>query len=198
MPGRIVNFAPQDNFCRPARDDEEFVMREFAIHAAKCRQCRSPYQVHLAGERLCDRGHALALDVAQYIYSKAGKAFSLIDRERTEERVQIEIPKGCDVIRDLLKAVDRGMRLRRKQELKPVVSHDRTYHVPDRPIERRREPEPRYEVVEPTRRHRKEKVYISGRGSLYESDAAERRKRYEEEPVYIMAVPRTRTKEYHR
>ena len=113
-------------------------------------------------------------------------------------RVQVEIPKGCDVIRELLKAVDRGMRLRRKQEQKPVVSHDRTYYVPDRPVERRREVEPRYEVIEPSQRHRKEKVYLAGRGSLYESDAAERRKRYEEDPIYIVASPRVRTKEHRR
>jgi hypothetical protein len=72
------------------------------------------------------------MPVGQYVYSKAGKAHSVIDRNASDARVQIEIPRGCDAIRGLLVA---------------VVSQDRTYHVPDR-----RHLRDAYDVLEATPR----------------------------------------------
>ena len=209
MVGR-VEFVPSSNtICRPARDDERDVMLHFAAHASHCPRCEDPYRVYMKGGTLCDRGHAYARDVAQYVYSKAGKAYSVIDREETDTRVQIEIPARCDAIRNLLKAVDQGLKIR-SQSSRPVVSYDSTYHVP----ERRQLPERRdaYDVLEvaPQRREerrraeggerRRDTVYIpSGRGSLYAKDEEERRRRRRElgEPVIVYAEPR-RTKTYHR
>jgi hypothetical protein len=142
---------------------------------------------------LCDRGHAYARDVAQYIYSNAGKAYSVNDRNTTDDQVQIEIPPRCDVIRGLLKAVD----LRSQT----VVSFVRTYRYPLR----RRIPERgvEYDMPEVAPQRGKERraengdrgretVYVTGRGSLYEKDEEERRRRRKEqgEPVVICAEPR--------
>ncbi|MCJ1364967.1 hypothetical protein MMC16_004085 [Acarospora aff. strigata] len=192
---RQVGFAPSPIYSRQPRDDEVYVMKAFAHHASRCPYCAQPYQVHLSGRTLCDKGHQLALDVAQYVYNKGGKAYSLVDREGNQ-LVQIEIPFDCEVVRDLLKAMERGLRLRRKA---PAVSYDPNYYVAPRPTEIKHS---RVEIVEPSRRHRKEKVYVSGRGSLYESDMAERaqrkqQRRYVHEPVYHTASPRVRAPEYY-
>ena len=112
MPDR-VEFVPASNtICRPARDDERGVMQRFAAHASHCTYCEDPYCVYMKGGTLCERGHAHARDVAQYIYSKGGKAYLVIDRSATEARVQIEILAKCDAIRVLLKAVDQGLKVR--------------------------------------------------------------------------------------
>lgn len=186
---RQVGFAPAPVYSRQPHEDELYVMRAFASHADRCPDCAQPYKVHLSGRTLCDKGHQRALDVAQYVYNKGGKAYSLVDREGNQ-LVQIEIPVGCEVVKDLLKAMERGLRLRRKA---PAVSYDTTYYVAPRPVAKRT----RTEIVEPSRRHRKEKVYVSGRGSLYESDMAERKQRYAQEPVYYTATPRVRAAEHY-
>ncbi|KAL9113864.1 MAG: hypothetical protein Q9227_001998 [Pyrenula ochraceoflavens] len=202
MPGR-VNFAGRDSIRRPVREDELFVMDQFAHHAKRCPECAYPYQVALEGRTLCDRGHLYAKNVAEYLYLKAGVTFSELDRTSDRVPVQVEIPKGYGVIRDLLNALNLGLRKR-----KPVVSHDKHYPVPDRrpvPTERRKD----YDVieVEPRRHHeiRREKsqkkrtIYVPGRGSLYEEDQRERKQRREEEPVIIYATPtRSKYKEHHR
>jgi hypothetical protein len=209
MPGRVVEFAPLSNtICRPARDDERDVMQRFASHASHCPRCQDPYRVFIEGDTLCDRGHAYARDVAQYVYSKAGKPFSIIDRSTTDARVQIEIPAKCDVIRGLLKAVDHGLKIK-SSALKPLISQDRTYPV----SERRRVPRDDCDVTEFTpRRHeerrraegghrRRESFYIpSGRGSLYAKDEEERRRRRREqgEPVIVYAEPRRSSSKIYR
>ncbi len=202
MPGRPNNhvvFATSDKFCRPARDDEYSVMEAFSSHASRCSACADPYRVYIQGGTLCDRGHIYARDVAQYVFTKAGKAYSKMDRERNDSTVQIEIPAGCDAVRSLLKAVDRGFRARAQR---PVVSHDPTYPVSDRrPTERRAG----YDVVEaaPRRREdrrreggRRETVYVPGRGSLYHLDEQERQRRYEREGnvQIVIAEPRRRAR----
>jgi hypothetical protein len=68
---------------------------------------------------------------SRYVCSKAGKAYSVVDRCAIDTQVQIEILALCDVIRGLLKTVNQGLKIR-GQKLSLVVSHDRTYHVPER------------------------------------------------------------------
>lgn len=123
---RVVGFATEVNSIRPPRDDEHSVMEHFARHASKCSICKDPYTSYRQDIPLCDRGNALARDVAKYIYSKGGKPFSVIDR-RNDDRVQIEIPYGCEVISSLVKAFDRGMSLRapRPVVVTPTVGRER-------------------------------------------------------------------------
>lgn len=130
---RHVGFAPELVYSRCPREDEKYVMKEFHRHAIKCRQCNDPYATHLDGGTLCDRGHSLARDIARYIYSKRGRAYSIIDRESQSQRVQVEIPPKCSKVRELLEAVDHGLRVRRSR---PVVSHDKNYYVRPRPDKR--------------------------------------------------------------
>lgn len=108
----------------------------------------------------------------------------------------MEIPADCAVVRELLKAMERGLRLRRKI---PVASYDETYHVPPRiiqpTIEHRRPQEPRYirkpllETALPPS-SRREKHSHSGRGSLYEADMKERERRHKSRPTYHSAGSR--------
>jgi hypothetical protein len=155
MPGRVVKFVLVSNtICRPARDDEHYVMQGFAAHASHCPRCENPYRVYKTGGTLCERGHAYARDVAQYVYSEAGKAYSVIDRSATDTRVQIEIPAKCDAIRGLLRAVDKGLKIRGPAS-RPIVTHDQTNHVSDqRPLPDRGDG---YEVIEVASRRRKER-----------------------------------------
>jgi hypothetical protein len=202
VPGRVVEFVLASNtICRPARDDECYVMQCFAAHASHCPRCENPCRVYIMGGTLCERGHAYARDIAQYVYSKAGKAYSVIDRSATDARVQIEIPPNCDAIRGLLRAVDKGLKVRGPAS-RPVVTHDRTSDVPDRrPLPDRRDG---YEVMEVAPRRREDRrraeggdwrrgtVYVSGRGSLHEKHEKERRQQRKErgEPVIVYAKPR--------
>ena len=188
---RQVGFAPiPATYSRLPHDDELYVMKAFARHASHCSKCAHPYEVHKNGGSLCSKGHQRAIDVAQYVMQKAGKAYSVVDLDGNR-RVQMEIPADCAAVRELLKAIELGLRLRRKT---PVVSYDETYPVPPRvssyPAERDTRPrEPRYiskpqlETSEPppslTRKASvREKPYYGGRGSLYESDMKERERRY--------------------
>jgi hypothetical protein len=162
----------------------------------------------MTGGTLCERGYAYARDVAQYIYSKAGKAYSVIDRSATGAHVEIEIPAKYDAIRGLLRVMDKVLKVRGPAS-KPVVTH----HVPDRmPFPDRRDG---YEVMEVAPRRLKERrtvaprgrekrrraegrdrrrdtVYLSGRGSLHEKDEEGRRQRRKEhgEPVIVYAEAR--------
>ncbi|KAL8801669.1 MAG: hypothetical protein Q9182_004306 [Xanthomendoza sp. 2 TL-2023] len=200
---RQVDFAPIPAYSRLPRDDELYVMKAFARHAGHCSTCARPYEVHRNGGTLCSKGHQRALDVAQYIYNKGGRSFSLIDRDGNH-CVQVEIPANCEAVRSLLKAMERGLRLRRKVQ---PVSYDKTYNIPPRKVPstceydtpQRPLREPRYirkpslETVEPPPRvqqYRHQKS-TSGRGSLYEDDMRERQRRYvERSPVYVKAAPR--------
>jgi len=142
-------------------------MQRFAAHASHCPRCEDPYSVYMKGGSLCERGNAYVRDVTQYVYSKIGKAYSVIDRSANDARVQIEIPAKCDAIRVLLKAVNQGQKVTGPAS-RPVVTHDRTVHLPDRrPMFDRRDG---YEVMEVAPRERRtdggdrrrDKIYVLG------------------------------------
>ena len=195
MPGR-VSFG-EDVVCRVARDDSRDVMEHFSSHCSRCRQCSDPYRAYLKDTTLCDRGHAYARDVGQYIYSKAGKAFSRVDREERGDFNQVAIPAGCEAVKSLLKAVDQGLKVRTSprpvvvQPVKPVRERERSKERAYVPERRSRSPVER-EYLRPVRTRdevrRRSTVYIPGRGSLYEKDEEERRRRKlreEERPVVV-------------
>lgn len=191
---RQVGFAPiPATYSRLPHDDELYVMKAFARHASHCSPCAHPYEVHRKGGSLCSKGHQRALDVTQYVFNKAGQTFSVVDLEG-DRRVQMEIPVDCAVVRELLKAMERGLRLRRKV---PVPSE--TYHVPPRviqPTTEHRRPQAPQSIRKPTLEtamppsSRREKRSHSGRGSLYEADMKERERRYKSRPTYYSARSR--------
>lgn len=129
--GRRVGFAHEPLYSRRPRSDEEYVMEHFHTHAKKCADCANPYSTHISGRKLCDKGHLLAQDVAQYIYSQGGRPYSMLDRESLKQRVQIEIPPHCDKVRQLLRAIDEGLRVRSPSP--KISSLDKDYYVPTRP-----------------------------------------------------------------
>lgn len=193
-----VQFNPDLAYCRPARDDEAYVMKAWTRHTSHCRQCARPYELYKLGGTLCPKGQQRARAVADYLYNKEGEAYSLVDQERRQS-TRVEIPAGCEPVRDLLKALERGFL---QQSQTPVESYDRIYYV----APRRRRTEPRTEepgqprkpshlgIVDPTPRFypteilRKKPV---GRGSLYEEDMRERESRQESlRPIYYTATPK--------
>lgn len=171
---RHVGFADEHIYCRRARSDEEFVMNHFNEHASRCRDCADPYATHLAGKSLCDKGHLLAQDVARYIYSKGGMAFSMLDRASLKQRVQVEIPPRCDRVRGLLRAVDRGLRVEKPG---PSKSYDKNYYVPARP-KRQHQPDDYVAggpVKAPRRAREAEDRYAESRRPEYDSAQGRRR-----------------------
>lgn len=86
-------------------------MKAFTRHCARCSTCSDPYALHPSGGSLCSKGLQRARDVTQYVFNKAGHAFSVVDLAGNQ-RCQVEIPADCDAVRKLLKAVERGFRLR--------------------------------------------------------------------------------------
>lgn len=179
MPGRTlptrprrVKFAANEIVSRLPHDDERYVMKHFADHSSRCSICASPFSVHRSGGTLCDKGHKLAQDVAQYVYSVAGRAYSVVDGQRGDQAVRIEIPSGCDAVRGLLAAMEDGLRLRKEE--KPQ-SFDRTYDVGPRPvnIEEKAPKGSKPRKDKHTAHHPKP----AGKGSLYEQDMKERVRR---------------------
>ncbi|KAL4920832.1 hypothetical protein BDW62DRAFT_176319 [Aspergillus aurantiobrunneus] len=195
MPGPIITSDP----VLPVRElgeDEQYVMMAFEGHADHCTQCNDPLQAREEDRSLCERGNQYARDVNAYLYSKNGKAYSVVDREHNQPTL-VKIPRDCSATRALLLAIEDGLDVQRKQKThKPVVDHsalpiityDRTYHVPPRrssPVTEIIEREPR------TIKSRRIIVYPSphrgsshrgspSRGSLYDSDAADRVERVKE------------------
>ncbi|KAL2002417.1 hypothetical protein VTN02DRAFT_6841 [Thermoascus thermophilus] len=173
---------------RELHADEEFVLAEFERHASRCSRCADPWRVHKEGGTLCDRGHQYAIDVASYIYSRNGKAYSVVEREHNVFTL-VKIPSDCQAVRGLLRAMEDGLRVHRKENPKaqpPVISYDKTYPVAARVPTLR--PETEKAIIERTpqgAKHRHTIVYRSprtspARDSLYESDRTDRvERRYE-------------------
>jgi hypothetical protein len=165
-------------------------MTTFERHADHCYQCNDPLQVQQEDRALCDRGHRYAIDVAAYLYSKNGKAYSVIDRDLNQPTL-VKIPRNYVATRGLLLAIEDGLRLQRKEKVRkpvivdepgaPIISYDRTYPVPPRRTSTVTE------IIErEPRKSRRVIVYPSphrgspSRGSLYDSDAADRVERVKE------------------
>jgi hypothetical protein len=128
-------------------------MRCFAAHTAHYSRCEDPCRVYITDGTLCERSYGYARDITQYVYSKNGKTYSVIDRSATDARVQIEIPAKYNAIRGLLRVISEVLKIR-GPVLKSVVTHDRTYHVPDRgPLPDRRD---EYIIKVATRRKKAE------------------------------------------
>ncbi len=166
---------PPSTHSRLPSHDELYVMEAFARHACHCLVCVHPYEVHRKGGSLCPEGHRRALDLAQYIFSKNGRAYSLADLDGNR-LVEMEISNELVVVRELLKAMERGLRLRRK--VRPV-SFDETCKVPSTVIE----PDRSIPWVPPpvplTSHLRRPMLFSTNRGSLYEAAVKERERRHQ-------------------
>lgn len=180
---------------RDLEADERFVLTEYETHAGKCGRCVDALDSFREGRALCNRGLEYALDVASYIYTKSGKAYSVVDKDHGED-VLVRIPRDFKSCRRLLLAIEEGLRLRREQAA-PIVSYDATY-----PVSARRPAtadstatgagsddnngEPVTEIIERAPRTRRRVIIYrraspgrtsSSRGSLYEADRVDRHER---------------------
>ena len=139
-------------------------MYHFETHARQCDECYSPLEVARKGKKLCDRGLALARDVAEHVYHIAGEVYS--KKSDNHKLVRVELPPNYTQVRDLLRAMDRAVRSASRTT--PIISYDPTY-----PVTRRRSPSPerrrRY-----TNEDRTESVYIEPNKT--ESDRKPRRR----------------------
>lgn len=192
----VVTFDPQVRSQRRLREDERAVCASWSRHAAKCSYCCDPVDVWRRGGTLCDRGRTYAIDLAKYIYSKGGRPHSVIDKTYYGQRNEIEIPFEYEAVRDLVRAFDKGLTVNSKR---PAISHDRNYYVKARDVDY-------YDTVEvtPSSRRERERYHDDSsrrrtihyddlyRGSLYRADekARQERRRYEADPVIILAEPR--------
>jgi hypothetical protein len=156
---------------RDLGDDEQFVLSGYESHASKCARCVDALETLRAGRSLCERGHQYAVDVASYVFSKNGKAYSAVARD-SDRQLLVRIPRQFRASRRLLLAIEEGLRVRREQ---PVISYDATYPVRPRVPN---DAEPVTEIIERApRTHRRVIVYPRGspsRGSLYEADQTAR------------------------
>ncbi|PGH09164.1 hypothetical protein GX51_00918 [Blastomyces parvus] len=108
---------------RAPRDDEKYVMERFSQHALRCPACSRPYETFCSGKPLCSRGNLYATSLLQYVYQKCGKPYSLVDREYGRY-IQVQIPSDCQVVHDLLNALDKGLVLPTRRQTAPVVIHN--------------------------------------------------------------------------
>jgi hypothetical protein len=157
---------------RDPRDDEAYVLMRFERHAGHCSRCLDPLDAYREGRSLCERGHQYAIDVASYIFSRNGKAYSVDER-----RVLVKLRREWKAARRLLLAIEEGLRLhRRDQDQSPVISYDSTYPVaPRRPSV---QPEHYTQIIERAPRNPRRVIIYRrvspSRGSLYESDLVDR------------------------
>jgi hypothetical protein len=162
---------------RDLADDETFVLSEYEGHASKCSRCADALDTFREGRSLCERGLQYASDVANYVFSRDGKAFSAVDKERNELML-VRIPRGFKASRRLLLAIEEGLRLHHREQQQPVISYDQNYMVPPR---RPSTAEPITEIIERAPRTRRRVIVYPrsspNRGSLYEADRADRHER---------------------
>ena len=130
-PPRVVRFdsgALVTGVTRPMHKSEAWALYHFEEHAQRCGACYHPYEVYRNSEQLCERGHSLAQGVASQLYKdREGIVYSTAKED--QRLINVEIPHGFEHALQLLKAIERSLRHRRRT---PFVSFDRTYYVPPR------------------------------------------------------------------
>ena len=195
---RTVSFAPPEG-ARDAFPDEKDVMRTFHKHVEHCDTCYSSLSSWRSGTPLCSKGHNYVKDMQPYLFCKAGKPYSLIDRQQRNEMTRLFVPSQYRHVSTLFEALNVGYSTNpssRRSRPKVVVHHPAPVY---------REPEPRSSerptIIIPERystshrsprsgdRYHEESRYREPRyrGSLYHEDER-RRHRHDAEVVY--ASPR--------
>ena len=131
LPPRIVRFdtgALVTGVTRPMYSSEAWALYSFEEHAQRCSSCYRPYEVHRNGRQLCERGHSLAQGVASQLYKDRGGIVYSTAKE-DQRLVNVEIPHGFEHGLQLLSAIERSLRHRRRT---PFVSFDKSYFIAPR------------------------------------------------------------------
>lgn len=131
-PTQRVGFADEvvTGYSRPVTNDEHWTLYYFEDHAANCSQCHDPYRVHKSGNRLCDKGHELAINVARIVYYSKSRDGVFSRNKEDQQEIRVEIPAKYVETLGLLQAIQRALRYG-EHWLKPQ-SYDKTYLVPPR------------------------------------------------------------------
>ncbi|KAK6355009.1 hypothetical protein TWF696_004136 [Orbilia brochopaga] len=118
----LANLVPQ-----PAISESYMhqTFRDFAAHAYTCDVCYDPLRVHLEGRQLCSKGHKLARKVSKALYEEANEKYrrSKSSRRRADgwQPIEVDIPKGCEVVRALINAMERGLNINSRPEGLPTT-----------------------------------------------------------------------------
>lgn len=157
---------------RAPRDDEKYVMERYSQHALRCPACSRPYETFCSGRSLCGRGNLYATSLLQYVYQKCGQPYSLVDREYGRY-IQVQIPRDCQVVNDLLNALDKGLVLTTRRQTAPVVIHNPkpvTEPQQEQPRIVQRRTTPATIIPNNSLNLSRNSLYIYRRGSLYGVD----------------------------
>jgi hypothetical protein len=123
---RVVEFVPASNtIYRPARDDERYVMQHFTAHASYCPRCEDRTASACRVTRCASEATPMPEILRNRSTPNPVSFTRSADRNATDARVQIEIPARCDAIRELLKVVDQGLKVKGPAS-RPVVIHSRS------------------------------------------------------------------------
>ncbi|KAK5946217.1 hypothetical protein PMZ80_000358 [Knufia obscura] len=192
---RTVSWAASEGARDPLCDEKD-VMKTFHKHVKHCDTCYSSLSSWRSGASLCSKGHNYVVDMQPYFFCKAGKPYSLIDRQQRSEMNRVLVPVEYKYVSTLFEALNAGYSTnpsRRPQRPKVVVHHPapvireaepRRYERPTIIIPREqyspshRSPRIGDRYVE-ERRHREPRY----RGSLYHEDER-RRHRHDAEVIY--------------
>ncbi|EPS41558.1 hypothetical protein H072_4531 [Dactylellina haptotyla CBS 200.50] len=110
---------------------------KFSQHAYGCTTCYDPLRVHLERRQLCTEGHKLARKVSKALYEEANDKYrrSKATRRRADgwQPIEVDIPKGCEVVRALITAMERGLNINSRPEasagpVTPVTPSPPTYY----------------------------------------------------------------------
>lgn len=200
---RTVSFGMPEG-ARDAGFDERDVMKKFNSHVSRCDTCYDNLSAWRSGRPLCSRGHGYVLDMKPYFFFKGGKPYSMIDREKRDERNRVFVPAEYRYVNTLFEALDSGyITGTQRSGPKPKIVIHQPSPAPVQEVAPRREhrqtlkpiviPTERYVVASsprsprsPTSRYRDERYHREPRrGSLYHEES---RRRYHHD-AEVAAAP---------
>lgn len=202
MRTRTVTFGLPEGVRDPLVDERD-VMRKFHSHISRCETCYENLSSWHSGRPLCSRGHGYVLDMKPYFFCKGGKPFSMIDREKRDERNRVFVPTEYRYVTTLFEATEGGYRTGSTRSVpRPKIVIHQTPVQPQETSPRReyrRQAEPvvlvpaeRYVVASPRSprtprtQYREERYHREPRrGSLYYDEQG---RRYQN-PEIVVATP---------
>jgi hypothetical protein len=106
---------------RQPTSDELHAITAFTHHASHCDTCCDPLALLLSGDSLCRRGNRHARELVRHLYCRKNKIYSVFEEgnadtiSRQSCRIQVSIPRGCDAVIELLRAVEGGLRIKKSK-----------------------------------------------------------------------------------
>lgn len=188
---RTVSFGAPEG-ARDALCDERELMRTFHKHVKGCDTC---YDHLYDGRPLCSKGHNYVVDMRPYFYCKAGKPYSVIDRNNKNESTRVLVPAEYKYVSKLFEQLNAGYTTSpSRYTTKPKIVYPSAQPVREAPRHERPT------IIIPTERYISRSTPRSApryheyrepksRGSLYHEDERRRHRHHGEEIIY--ASPRS-------